>query len=87
MDNKDQAWLEEQRRIEYVADQIDARIRKLEREVGSVRGDVVAMRKDFWDEVTVNFSEADDVGETSTSLRQQSQVLAEREKSHLHAST
>ncbi|MDU7477180.1 MAG: RNA polymerase recycling motor HelD [Paenibacillus macerans] len=86
MDNKDQAWLEEQRRIEYVADQIDARIRKLEREVGSVRGDVVAMRKDFWDEVTVNFSEADDVGETSTSLRQQSQVLAEREKSHLHAS-
>ncbi|GJM80197.1 hypothetical protein HMSSN139_26930 [Paenibacillus sp. HMSSN-139] len=44
------------------------------------------MRKDFWDEVTVNFSEADDVGETSTSLRQQSQVLAEREKSHQHAS-
>lgn len=86
MDHTDQAWQEEQRRVEYVADQIDARIRKLEREVGSVRGDVVEMRKDFWDEVTVNFSEADDVGETSTSLRQQSQVLAEREKSHQHAS-
>lgn len=86
LDHTDQAWQEEQRRVEYVADQIDARIRKLEREVGSVRGDVVEMRKDFWDEVTVNFSEADDVGETSTSLRQQSQVLAEREKSHQHAS-
>jgi DNA helicase II / ATP-dependent DNA helicase PcrA len=86
LDHTDQAWQEEQRRVEYVADRIDARIRKLEREVGSVRGDVVEMRKDFWDEVTVNFSEADDVGETSTSLRQQSQVLAEREKSHQHAS-
>lgn len=86
LDHTDQAWQEEQRRVEYVADQIDTRIRKLEREVGSVRGDVVEMRKDFWDEVTVNFSEADDVGETSTSLRQQSQVLAEREKSHQHAS-
>lgn len=86
LDHTDQAWEEEQQRVEYVADQIDARIRKLEREVGSVRGDVVEMRKDFWDEVTVNFSEADDVGETSTSLRQQSQVLAEREKSHQHAS-
>ena len=86
LDYTDQAWQEEQNRVEEVADQIDARIRRLEREVGSVRGDVVSMRKDFWDEVTVNFSEADDVGETSTSLRQQSQVLSEREKSHQHAS-
>lgn len=86
MDNTDQAWQDEQRRVEYVAGQIDDRIRRLEREVGAVRGDVVSMRKEFWDEVTVNFSEADDVGETSTSLRQQSQVLSEREKSHQHAS-
>ncbi|MFD1178066.1 RNA polymerase recycling motor HelD [Paenibacillus puldeungensis] len=86
MDNTDQAWQDEQRRVEYVSVQIDSTIRRLEQEVGSVRGDVVSMRKDFWDEVTVNFSEADDVGETSTSLRQQSQVLSERERSHLHAS-
>ncbi|GIO83906.1 DNA helicase [Paenibacillus faecis] len=82
----DQTWKEEQQRVEYVSDRIDEQIARLEREVGSVRGDVVTMRKEFWDEVTVNFSEADDVGETSTSLRQQSQVLSEREKSHQHAS-
>lgn len=82
----DQTWKEEQQRVEYVSDRIDEQIAQLEREVGSVRGDVVTMRKEFWDEVTVNFSEADDVGETSTSLRQQSQVLSEREKSHQHAS-
>lgn len=86
MSSEDKAWQEEQLRVQYVGDQIDHKIMKLEQEVGSVRGDVVSMRRDFWDEVTVNFSEADDVGETSTSLRQQSQVLSEREKSHQHAS-
>ncbi|MXO80452.1 hypothetical protein GRP75_22170, partial [Paenibacillus sp. OT2-17] len=70
----EQQWNEEQRRVEDVTAVISGRIRKLETEVGSVRGDVVDMRKDFWDEVTINFSEADDVGETSTSLRQQSEI-------------
>lgn len=87
MSSTDKVWLEEQQRVEYVGDQIESRISMLEQEVGIVRGDVVEMRKDFWDEVTVNFSEADDVGETSTSLRQQSQVLSERESKHLHSSS
>lgn len=87
MSSTDKVWLGEQQRVEYVGDQIESRISTLEQEVGIVRGDVVEMRKDFWDEVTVNFSEADDVGETSTSLRQQSQVLSERESKHLHSST
>ncbi|WP_110933174.1 RNA polymerase recycling motor HelD [Paenibacillus bouchesdurhonensis] len=86
MNSTDKDWQEEQLRVEYVADQIEKRIRGLEQEVSLVRDDVVGMRRDFWDEVTVNFSEADDVGETSTSLRQQSQVLNDRERSHLHAS-
>lgn len=86
MSSEDKVWQEEQLRVEYVNDRIQRKISTLEQEVGSVRSDVVSMRKDFWDEVTMNFSEADDVGETSTSLRQQSQVLSEREKSHQHAS-
>lgn len=86
MSSSDKAWQEEQLRVEYVGDQIESRITSLEQEVGVVRDDVVKMRKDYWDEVTVNFGEEDDVGETSTSLRQQSQVLSERERSHLHTS-
>lgn len=82
MSNHDKERQAEQNRVEYVEDQIGTRISRLESEVGAIRGDVVSMRKDFWDEVTVNFSEADDVGETSTSLRQQSEVLSEREKRH-----
>ncbi|MFM9278795.1 RNA polymerase recycling motor HelD [Paenibacillus jiagnxiensis] len=78
----DQEWTKEQQRVDEVTSVIRGRIRKLEAEVGSVREDVVSMRKDFWDEVTMNFSEADDVGETSTSLRQQSQVLSDREHRH-----
>lgn len=86
MNSTDKDWQEEQLRVENVANQIEKRIRGLEQEVSVVRDDVVGMRRDFWDEVTVNFSEADDVGETSTSLRQQSQVLNDRERSHRHAS-
>lgn len=84
MDKNDQAWQEEQQRVNYVQDLIVSKIKTLEQEASTMRDDVVSMRKDFWDEVTVNFSEADDLGETSTSLRQQSQVLSQREKSHQH---
>jgi DNA helicase-2/ATP-dependent DNA helicase PcrA len=80
----DQQWSEEQQRVNKVTEQIDRKIDILEKEVGSFRDEVVGMRKDFWDEVTMNFSEADDVGETSTSMRQQSQVLSDRERSHLN---
>ncbi|CAM2987803.1 UvrD-helicase domain-containing protein [Paenibacillus taichungensis] len=80
----DQQWSEEQQRVNVVTEQIDRKIDILEKEVGSFRDEVVGMRKDFWDEVTMNFSEADDVGETSTSMRQQSQVLSDRERSHLN---
>lgn len=79
---EDIEWQREQERVEYVIDQIEQRIAVIEEEVGSVRSDVVDMRKDFWDEVTMNFSESDDVGETSTSLRQQSEVLSDRERTH-----
>ncbi|WP_238996740.1 RNA polymerase recycling motor HelD [Paenibacillus pinistramenti] len=81
----EQSWKEEQDRVDYVVEVVDKRIKTLEREVGSVRTDVVEMRRDFWEDVTINFSEADDVGETSTSLRQQSEVLSERERSHKHS--
>lgn len=86
MSTNDQEWRHEQRRVDEVTEKIAHRIEKLQREVGTVRSDVVGLRKEFWDEVRVNFSSSDDLGETSTSLRQQSQVLSERERSHLQFS-
>ena len=77
---------EEQARVTEVTAKIGNKISQLEASVGDIREVVIDMRKDFWDEVTVNFSNPDDLGETSTNLRQQSQVLAEREHAHLQSS-
>lgn len=82
----DQDWKDEQARVTEVTDKISRKINQLEADVGLVRDDVITMRKEFWDEVTVNFSNPDDLGETSTNLRQQSQVLSERERTHLQSS-
>ncbi|RAR44978.1 RNA polymerase recycling motor HelD [Paenibacillus sp. MDMC362] len=82
----EQDWQEEQARVTEVTTKIGNKISQLEASVGDIREDVIDMRKDFWDEVTVNFSNPDDLGETSTNLRQQSQVLAEREHAHLQSS-
>lgn len=81
----DQDWKEEQARVTDVTSKIRGKIKQLEADVGTVRGDVINLRKEFWDEVTVNFSNPDDLGETSTNLRQQAQVLSERERSHLQS--
>jgi DNA helicase II / ATP-dependent DNA helicase PcrA len=84
--NNDSQWKEEQERVNDVTKLLSSRIRALSEELGLHRTEVVDMRKDFWEEVTVNFSSPDDLGETSTSLRQQSQILSERERHHLQSS-
>ena len=86
MTNNESEWKEEQERVQGVTSLLSNRIHVLSEELGLHRTDVVEMRKDFWEEVTVNFSSPDDLGETSTSLRQQSQILSERERHHLQSS-
>ncbi|KWX77202.1 helicase [Paenibacillus riograndensis] len=86
MEKHDSEWEEEQKRVNGITKLLSAHIRRLSEELGLHRSDVVDMRKDFWEEVTVNFSSPDDLGETSTSLRQQAQILNERERHHLQSS-
>ncbi|CQR55402.1 RNA polymerase recycling motor HelD [Paenibacillus riograndensis] len=86
MEKHDSEWEEEQNRVNGITKLLSAHIRRLSDELGLHRSDVVDMRKDFWEEVTVNFSSPDDLGETSTSLRQQAQILNERERHHLQSS-
>jgi DNA helicase-2/ATP-dependent DNA helicase PcrA len=86
LDKHDHEWQEEQERVTGITRQLSTHIRLLSEELGLHRTDVVDMRKDFWEEVTVNFSSPDDLGETSTSLRQQAQILNERERHHLQSS-
>lgn len=75
----------EQDRVLYITDVIHARIGQLEEKVGSVRGEVVDVRREFWDDVTVNYEDESEAAETAASIKQQAELLVEREVSHRHA--
>ncbi|MGG5254158.1 RNA polymerase recycling motor HelD [Neobacillus sp. SM06] len=76
-------WKKEQERIEFIGESIDAKVRKLLGSAGSVSKDVLNLRRTFWEDVTVNFDEADDVAETAASIKQQAELLSERERTHM----
>lgn len=75
-------WPEEKRRVEFVIKQINQRIEKLSKYMNVLKDRVIDIRKDFWDDVTVNLEEMDDIIETQASLKQQAEFLSERERSH-----
>ncbi|WP_339167602.1 RNA polymerase recycling motor HelD [Brevibacillus sp. FSL L8-0520] len=77
---------EEQKRVEQVVGVISRRIESLEQHVSDVKEDIVHIRKNFWEDVTVNFDDAIEAVETYASIKQQAEVLSERERLHRHAS-
>jgi DNA helicase-2/ATP-dependent DNA helicase PcrA len=79
-------WTEEQARVDRVVTEIGRRIESLEHQTGGLREEIVHIRKTFWDDVTVNLEDATEVAETYASMKQQAEVLSERERSHRHAS-
>ncbi|WP_071395156.1 RNA polymerase recycling motor HelD [Bacillus tuaregi] len=72
----------EQDKINQVIVEIDYAIDKLQNRSGDVKSDTLELRKTFWQDVTVNLDEPDDVIETFTSIKQQAELLSERERSH-----
>lgn len=81
----DQAKAAEKQRVQKVTEQIAAKITELEEQVGLVQSDVVEIRKHYWDEVTMDMSTSEDAVESIASMRQQSEVLSERERTHRQA--
>ena len=75
-------WHIEQRRVTSVVNEIDKKINKLTSNAGKVSADVLEIRKEFWEDVTVNLDEPDDVIETAASIKQQAELLSERERTH-----
>jgi DNA helicase-2/ATP-dependent DNA helicase PcrA len=75
-------WREEQQRVDVAVTKIGEQILRLEKETGKIKIDVVNIRKHFWDDVTVNLSDPGEAAETVYSIRQQAEVLAERERSY-----
>lgn len=81
----DQDRKTEQQRVEQVVAEINKRIAALKEHVSDVATDIVGIRKHFWDDVTVNFEDAAEAAETYASIKQQAEVLSERERTHRHA--
>ncbi|WP_332628972.1 RNA polymerase recycling motor HelD [Halalkalibacter flavus] len=77
-------WQEEQQRVNFVVEEVKKREIELKEKLGDVKADVLDIRKRFWDDVTVNFDTADDVAETHASIKQQAELMSERERSHQH---
>lgn len=75
-------WQMEQTRVTSVVNEIDKKINKLKSNAGKVGADVLEIRKEFWEDVTVNLDEPDDVIETAASIKQQVELLSERERTH-----
>ncbi|WEK55249.1 MAG: RNA polymerase recycling motor HelD [Candidatus Cohnella colombiensis] len=77
---------EEEKRLRQTLEQVSRQLKKEMLLLGDRRDDVVGIRQEFWDDVRMNFSDSNEVGETWRSIMQQAELLAERERSHKVAS-
>jgi DNA helicase II / ATP-dependent DNA helicase PcrA len=78
-------WTNEQHRLKEVRKQIDQEIARLRGIVEQRQAEVITIRQNFWDEVTVNTASDDDLAETAASITQQQAVLSQEERSYRHA--
>ncbi|HET7658063.1 MAG TPA: RNA polymerase recycling motor HelD [Bacillales bacterium] len=82
MSDQNKESQEEQRRVNFVLNEIEKQQAQLKNKVGDVKEGIISLRKNFWDDVTVNLDEPDDIIETQASIKQQAELLSERERSH-----
>ncbi|WP_080846114.1 RNA polymerase recycling motor HelD [Cytobacillus gottheilii] len=72
---------EEQQRVNLVVKEIKEKIKQHSGLTDVIGSEAQHLKQTFWEDVTVNLDEPDDVIETFTSMKQQAELLAERERS------
>ncbi|KGX87384.1 RNA polymerase recycling motor HelD [Pontibacillus litoralis] len=82
MGEKNEIQEKEQRRVNHVIEEIHLRQKELYAKSSSLKESVVNLRQNFWEDVTVNLDEPDDVIETQASIKQQAELLSEQERFH-----
>ncbi len=80
-----QDWMDERNRLTAVRRRIQQEIHRLEGTLQHRQSEVLHIRQNFWDEVTVNTSDYSEVAETAASITQQQSLLSEQERSFRHA--
>ncbi|RKN78186.1 RNA polymerase recycling motor HelD [Paenibacillus ginsengarvi] len=78
----EQSRSEEQIRVTRITGIIEKRIEQLEEQTGDLKSDIVNIRKTYWDDVTVNMEDMEELAESYASMKQQAEVLSERERVH-----
>jgi DNA helicase II / ATP-dependent DNA helicase PcrA len=79
-DIKEQELVEEQDKVNQVVQLVCQKEEVLKQKNNKVTSDVLEIKTTFWNDVTINMDEADDIAETYSSIKQQSQLLSERER-------
>lgn len=82
MIEKNQEWEKEQKRVNQVIAEVEKKANQLLGKTEEMKKDIVELRKTFWEDVTVNVDEPDDIIETHASIKQRAELVAERERSH-----
>ena len=72
----------EQGHVDEVIKEIAKKEKIINLKTGGIKDSVVELRKEFWDDVTINLDEPEEVIETYASIKQQAELLSERERSH-----
>ncbi|MEK4249643.1 RNA polymerase recycling motor HelD [Paenibacillus sp. FSL W7-1287] len=81
MSNMPDDYVEEQQRVEQVTELIRSRLEKITDVTGDIKSEIVDIKRNFWEDVTVNFEDAAETAETYASMKQQAELLSERERS------
>jgi DNA helicase II / ATP-dependent DNA helicase PcrA len=79
-DIKEQELVEEQKLINELVQMVNQKEVKLKQKNNKISSDVLEIKTTFWNDVTINMDEPDDIIETYYSIKQQSQLLSERER-------
>lgn len=81
-DVKNLDWIQEQQMVDSLIDVVNKKVANLEKKSNKVTSDVLEIKTTFWNDVTINLDEPDDIIETHYSIRQQAQLLSERERTY-----
>lgn len=71
---------EEEKRVEEVVAKIKEKIQEIREQTGVEQGRMVTLQQDFWEDISVNVENPDELLESYADISQQSLVVAETEK-------